>query len=102
MFECPICGEKSLIWNSDFNAEDYGIESDGIVSVFTCSNEDCRVIINQIELWNEELGLEFKDVVIEKDYDETGTCVDDEVELFNDEAWDNFYERANAEYFSKY
>lgn len=98
MFECTQCGCKTLIWNSDFNAEDYGIESDGIVSCFTCSNEDCDVIIHQIELWDEEEGTEYKDVVIEKNCDDDCNY-DDEIEQFNEEAWDAFYERLHNEYF---
>lgn len=37
---CPDC-KKELIWGGDHDYEDYGLESEGIVSNYTCPNEDC-------------------------------------------------------------
>ena len=38
MYECFHCGEKSVIWDSDFSYEDYGYEGDGIIHVCHCTN----------------------------------------------------------------
>lgn len=42
--KCWHCNSE-LIWNNDFSYEDYGLENDGIVSVLTCSNEDCSAYV---------------------------------------------------------
>ena len=34
---CWHCGEP-MIWGADFDYEDYGLEGEGIVSSFSCSN----------------------------------------------------------------
>lgn len=31
MYECFHCGARSVIWNGDFEFEDYGLEGVGIV-----------------------------------------------------------------------
>lgn len=41
---CPRCG-YSLIWGGDFSFDDYGLEGDGIISNFTCSNPNCHTNI---------------------------------------------------------
>lgn len=38
MWECPRCGQRSLIWQSDFMAEECGYMFNGIVTFFTCTN----------------------------------------------------------------
>lgn len=38
--KCWHCQSK-LVWNADFDFEDYGIEGDGIVTNLTCSNSEC-------------------------------------------------------------
>ena len=38
MFECPHCRKCALIWQSDFDFEDYGYEGNGIVQNYHCSN----------------------------------------------------------------
>ena len=38
MYECFHCGQRAVIWESDFSFEDYGLEGDGIVHVCHCSN----------------------------------------------------------------
>lgn len=35
-----ICGAK-MIWNSDFDFEDYGYDENGVVSHYYCSDEKC-------------------------------------------------------------
>ena len=37
MYECFHCGERKVIWDSDFSYEDFGIEGDGIVHLCHCS-----------------------------------------------------------------
>ena len=37
LFICPKCEKRSAVWQNDFSFEDYCMEGDGIVSVYTCS-----------------------------------------------------------------
>ena len=41
---CWYCN-KELIWGGDHEYEDCGIEGEGIVSNFSCSNNDCEVFV---------------------------------------------------------
>ena len=38
MFECFHCGQRSVIWDNDFDAEDYGYPIAGIVHCLHCTN----------------------------------------------------------------
>lgn len=38
MYECFHCGQKAVIWDSDFDFSDYCLEGEGIVHVCHCSN----------------------------------------------------------------
>lgn len=38
MFECFHCLMRSVIWQADFDPEDYGMEGEGIVHTLHCSN----------------------------------------------------------------
>lgn len=38
MYECFHCGHRAVIWDADFNFEDYGNEGEGIVQVLHCEN----------------------------------------------------------------
>lgn len=38
MYECFHCGMKTVIWDSDFNFEDYCEEGEGIIHVCHCTN----------------------------------------------------------------
>lgn len=38
MYECFHCLQKSVIWDSDFDFEDYGYDGEGIVHVCHCAN----------------------------------------------------------------
>lgn len=38
VFECFHCGERSVIWQSDFMFEDYGYDGNGIVQNCYCTN----------------------------------------------------------------
>jgi len=40
--KCPQCSQ-TLIWQSDCNYEDYGIEGEGIIGFYSCNNEECTV-----------------------------------------------------------
>ena len=45
IWKCTDCGKK-LIWGGDHTYDDYGMydpEESGIVSNFTCPNDDCGV-----------------------------------------------------------
>ena len=41
---CWCCRSGELVWNNDFSYEDYGLEGEGIVSVLSCSNEECGAV----------------------------------------------------------
>lgn len=38
MFQCFHCLQQSLIWDSDYDFEDFGYEGDGIVQILHCAN----------------------------------------------------------------
>ena len=38
MYECFHCGERAVIWDCDYNTEDFGYEKPGIVHVCHCTN----------------------------------------------------------------
>lgn len=38
MFECFHCGSRSVIWDNDFDFEDFGYEGEGIVHICHCTN----------------------------------------------------------------
>lgn len=38
MFECMHCLHKTVVWDNDFNFEDYGLIGDGIVHACHCTN----------------------------------------------------------------
>lgn len=44
MYECFHCGSISVIWDSDFNFEDYGLEGEGIIHECHCSHCGARIV----------------------------------------------------------
>ena len=38
VYECFHCGERAVIWDSDFSFDDMGYEGDGIVHICHCTN----------------------------------------------------------------
>ena len=38
LYECFHCGNKSVLWDSDFDFEDMGYEGIGIVHICHCTN----------------------------------------------------------------
>lgn len=38
MYECFHCGSRAVIWDSDFDFEDYGLWGGGIVHHLHCTN----------------------------------------------------------------
>lgn len=47
MYECFYCRTRSVIWDNDFNFEDFCYDGEGIVGVYHCTNcgaeYECRV-----------------------------------------------------------
>ena len=43
MYECFECGERAVIWNSDYDFEACGLAGDGIVHDLTCTNCGARI-----------------------------------------------------------
>ena len=48
MYECFHCCTRSVVWQSDFMFEDYGMEGNGIIHVCKCMNcgADIEYFIN--------------------------------------------------------
>ena len=38
MFECFHCLARAVIWDCDYNFEDFGYEGEGIVQICHCTN----------------------------------------------------------------
>ena len=38
MYECFHCLQKSVIWDSDFDFEDFGYDGEGVIHVCHCVN----------------------------------------------------------------
>lgn len=38
MFECFHCCTKSVVWDSDFDFSDFGLEGNGVVHMCHCTN----------------------------------------------------------------
>ena len=38
MYECFHCLHKAVVWQCDYNFEDFGYEGEGIVQILRCSN----------------------------------------------------------------
>ena len=38
MYECFNCLKKAVVWQSDYDYEDFEYEGEGIVHICTCSN----------------------------------------------------------------
>lgn len=49
---CFICGHETIVWDNDFDAQDLGIEEEGIVSYFHCSK--CGADYEVLRIENEE------------------------------------------------
>lgn len=52
MYECFHCGKRTVIWDADFDPEDYGIEEPGIIHNCHCTN--CGAEIQYTILDNQE------------------------------------------------
>ena len=59
MFECFHCGKRAVIWQSDFEFEDYGFDGNGIVQVCRCTN--CNADIWYLIDLNEEENNDAED-----------------------------------------
>lgn len=44
MYECFHCLEKAVIWDADFDFDDYGFEGKGIVHECHCTKCGARII----------------------------------------------------------
>jgi transcription elongation factor Elf1 len=38
MYECFHCGQRAVIWDSDFDFDDFDYEGEGIVHICHCTN----------------------------------------------------------------
>ena len=44
MYECFECGERSVVWDADFDYADYGFEGNGIVHECHCQNCGAQIM----------------------------------------------------------
>lgn len=58
MYECFHCGHRAVIWDSDFDFEDFGYEGEGIVHVCHCTH--CGAEIEYRISLSDEEGEETK------------------------------------------
>ena len=59
MFECFHCGQRSVIWQCDYDFSDYGMDGEGIVHVCHCAN--CGADIEYyVPIKGEEDGSDFE------------------------------------------
>ena len=60
-YKCWHCQENSVIWDADFNFEDFCMEGEGIVSCLHCTNCNAQIKyeIYQGEVREQELTKEF-------------------------------------------
>lgn len=59
MYECFHCGKRAVIWDSDFDFSDYGLDGEGIIHVCHCSHCGAEIeyritISDEVEDENEE------------------------------------------------
>lgn len=43
MYECFHCLQKAVVWDGDFDFEDYGLEGKGIIHECHCANCGARI-----------------------------------------------------------
>lgn len=43
MFECFHCCTKSVVWDSDFDFSDFGLEGNGVVHMCQCTNCEAEI-----------------------------------------------------------
>lgn len=43
MYECFHCGCRSVVWDGDFMAEEFGYAENGIVHICHCANCDAEI-----------------------------------------------------------
>ena len=53
MYECFHCGRRAVIWDGDFDFDDYGEEGAGIIHECHCSNCGARITY-RVPIPNEE------------------------------------------------
>ena len=70
---CPLCSSQ-LFWSSDFDAEDFGYEYEGVVGCYTCSNEECgtHVEVRDLYIDKETEERSFKYYIL--DYADNDVC----------------------------
>ena len=57
MYECFHCREQTVIWDSDYSYEEWGLEGEGIVQVLHCTNCGAEITYYISDESNEEQDL---------------------------------------------
>ena len=55
MYECFHCGQKAVIWDGDFDFEDYGEEGLGIIHECHCTNCGAQITYRISESEDEDI-----------------------------------------------
>lgn len=65
-WKCFLCGGQ-VIWQSDFDFEDYGYEGEGIVQNYTCSKCGAEYEVrNRFETEDESLEVDDRQITFEE------------------------------------
>lgn len=54
MYECFHCGAKAVIWDADFDSEDYGYDEPGIIHECHCTSCGAQITYFCPNEWPEE------------------------------------------------
>lgn len=55
MYECFHCGQKSVVWDSDYDFEDYGLDGQGLIHSCHCTNCGAKITY-EIPIPEEEIN----------------------------------------------
>lgn len=58
MYECFHCGHRAVLWDSDFDPSDIGIEGTGVVHMCHCTHCGAEIQYIILEESDEETGIE--------------------------------------------
>lgn len=44
MYECFHCGARAVVWDADFDFDDYGLDGEGVIHECHCENFGAQII----------------------------------------------------------
>lgn len=68
MYECFHCGARAVIWDCDYDFEDFGYEGEGIVQICHCTNCGAEIeyripIETDEEMIDNDIKMEYNNIV---------------------------------------